>query len=132
MSLGQSPVTSRQRREAFLRDISAAARLLNGPEHIGERSCTAPQWEQDLHRAHLWCDPVFVQHFAIEDYPELLPAIQTALAAVVQSFRRAATPRDGNQLASQEDRILASTHLATIVDRLQPVLQEYWRGRADA
>lgn len=128
-SAEQPSAGSVQRREAFLRDVSAAMRLLNGPEHVGERFCTAPQWEQDLHNAGLWCDPAFVQHFAVEDYPELLPATRSALVAAVGSFRRAATPCPR---VAPENRTLASTHLATICDRLQPLLQAYWRHRAGA
>ncbi|MEQ1882212.1 MAG: hypothetical protein ABL878_14720 [Burkholderiales bacterium] len=120
-------MTNTNRRERFLLDLTCAMRLAEGPHGLGEFYCQAPQWEQDRANAALWFDAMFFESFSIDDFPELPDAVRVSLSALVASFRRTALDSASD---CNNARVLASTHLWSIIERLRPTLEVYWASHA--
>lgn len=117
------------RRAAFLRDLTAAMLLADAPAELGERWDRTPREVADRCSAALWCDPVWVRHFVPADYPELPAAVLASVTALVKSFLRATTA--GSEAGPEaQDRVLARSHLASLVERMRPVLEAHWAARA--
>lgn len=119
-------MTNRKRRHRFLLDLTCAMRLAEAPDGLGEFYCKAPKWEQDRANAALWHDALFFESFSIDDFPELPDAVRASLLVLVASFRSVAP--DG-YVDRNDARILASTHLWSIIERFRPALEQFWASR---
>jgi len=120
-------MTNANRRNRFLVDLTCAMRLAEAPDGLGEFYCKAPKWEQDRVNAALWHDTFFFESFSIDDFPELPDPIQASLLRLVTSFRRAAQTDHSDRSSA---RILASTHLWSIIESLRPALEQFWAEQA--
>lgn len=122
-------MTTHTQRDAFLSDLTCAMRLAEAPEGLGEFYCKAPQWEQDRANAELWYDTRFFDRFSIDDFPDLSEATRNSVVSLISSFRRSVEDRSSPREAS---RTLARTHLWSIIERMRPLLEQYWANCAEA
>ena len=115
------------RRSAFLRDVTLAIRLAIPPFDLDDPAHRHLEWASALHDADMWCDPAFMQHYHSDDFADVTEQVRADLTTCISRFVRSTTPSLPSGHVDKNNRVLAATHLMTILDILKPILTRFWK-----